>query len=380
MNDIRIKRRELSILRLMYECGMISLELMDFLFRVKKITNEEFSKRIWEKNQQAEKESHGEERALETTEMEEDKAGEKIADENGTMALQSDRIFLDKAEKDYRLRSANRMREKIKSLLDKEYLLEYRSLIKERFKVITLGKKGYDLIHQSFRNLDILEIENSKRERKVRLRGMDTDNFYRHFRINNINTNEYAHHDYLLRLKIALQLYTGNQVVMQDFLSVDSDLFRNKDRSDLLFHIGDKEYVAIEYEKTLKSPVKYLGSKYESNGRMITVPGFFKARQDPSFLPYGNRLKCVIVICENENMMNRLIRYIDALSTPKMNGPHAGQYFILDKFFFIDKSKFAKMSTMLKEGELLNYRKQRIGDKVDYIRSTFSNLLSASGG
>jgi hypothetical protein len=166
-------------------------------------------------------------------------------------------------------------------------------------------------------------------------------------------------------------------VIMHDYLKESSELFRNKDRSDLLVRIADKEYVAIEYEKTLKTAIKYLGSKYESNGRMINIPGFFKARQDPAFLPHGNKIRWVIVICDNESIMRSLIRYLDTFATPKMRGQDAGKYTVLDKFFFIDKSKYDRLSLVLKEGVLLSYRKQRIGDKVDYVQSTFGSLLSA---
>jgi hypothetical protein len=55
------------------------------------------------------------------------------------------------------------MREMIKNLLKEKYLIEYRSLIGVKFRVITLGKKGYDLVHNCYQTLGVLEIENSKR-------------------------------------------------------------------------------------------------------------------------------------------------------------------------------------------------------------------------
>jgi hypothetical protein len=307
---------------------------------------------------------------------EEGKTREQI-DENEGLDLQAERVLLDKAEKAFKVYSVNKMREMIKYLLDNEYLLEYRTLVGEKFRLITLGKKGYDLVHNCYQTLGVLEIENSKRERSKLLENMDTENYYRHFRIHNINVYEYDHHDYIVKLKIALQYLMNKPVIMHDYLKENSELFRNKDRSDLLVRIADKEYVAIEYEKTLKTAIKYLGSKYESNGRMINISGFFKARQDPAFLPHGNKIRWVIVICDNESIMRSLIRYLDTLATPKMRGQDAGKYTVLDKFFFIDKSKYDRLSLLLKEGVLLSYRKQRIGDKVDYVQSTFGSLLSA---
>ena len=378
MDEIRISVREISILRLIYESGMISLELMDNLFRKKKITKEELKRRINTKNEEEKTEKKREEKETRKTNTKEDKEGEGDGSEKQMTELLADKVLLEKAERIYKVYSVNKMREAIKDLLRKGYLVEYRSLIEDKFRIITLGKKGYDLINKGYRTKDILETENSKRERTVLLRNMDSENFYRHFRIYNINVNEYDHHDYILRLKIALQLFIGKPVIMHDYLKDDSQLFRNGDRCDLLVRVADKEYVAVEYERSLKTGIRYLGNKYESNGRMINVPGFFKARQDPVFLPNGNKLRAVIIVCENENIVFKLTQYLNALATPKMKGPDAGKYLVLDKFFFIDKSKFEKISQMLKEGQLLNFRKQKIGDKVDYIQSTFTALLSAN--
>jgi hypothetical protein len=55
MDERAIKVREISILRLIYECGMISLELMDRLFRKKRITKEDLRRRIREGNNGSEK-------------------------------------------------------------------------------------------------------------------------------------------------------------------------------------------------------------------------------------------------------------------------------------------------------------------------------------
>jgi hypothetical protein len=135
---------------------------------------------------------------------------------------------------------------------------------------------------------------------------------------------------------------------------------------DILVEDADGKFIGIEYERSVKSRGQYVGYVKWDNGRKISYCGLFRKRQDDV------KLKRIILICETDSVLRRILGFINMVQTPD----DRGNYKVLDKFYLISKAPFKTIKEMFLDGQVIYSRSGSGRRKEDYQSMPFLEMFS----
>jgi len=245
-----------------------------------------------------------------------------------------------------------------------------------------LSHKGYHYVKQNLRLMEEAETEGfGDSGRQKIISNFDIISNYRQVSSSKMDPREFAHDDYVVRLKYCFMFGLKKRTILCDLLHKDNALF-TRERCDLLVDSGNNEFVEIEYEKSEKTTKKYLGFSSNGYGKKVFNIGIIRARQRETFLPKPFRLKAVIVITENTNILNVYLNHIQSLMTPTERSP---RYEIIDKFFLASRTSYQGVGDLFLNARFIHCRRKKIGHSMDYgsyklsdifkFKNTFSSTL-----
>jgi len=380
MNMMNINEREKSIVRLIYEVGYISEELIVNIFFNKKIDN----------NKNKELEIKNEELRIKNEELGTKNKDQRIEEgrqntENNEEENSRASVFVDgisglscgvESAKNRPYDRKGKFRSSVMGCLIKSRYVKWFDGFSDdgiRSRKYFLTDRGYKFVCGRLSKLveGYVEVWGSK-EKKVVLRSFDVKNRYRFLKDNKIKLDEGAHDDVVTRIKLGIMGGFLRPAILHDLITSDNDLYTKKSRADILVELNSKRFIAIEYERTLKSEREYLGYSFQSHGKTFRNIGFIKARQGDDFLPGDNKVERVIVICDTTNIYKKFMSYINAVMVPDSSG----KYIIPDKFFVIDFSQYSSVGELLSKGQCTYCKKQRVNNILDFRQVSFRDIIT----
>ena len=206
-----------------------------------------------------------------------------------------------------------------------------------------LTARGYETVKGGLMEMDKISIEEfGKTEERIMIQQLDRTTDYRYCSARNLKIGELLHDLYLIKLKIVLQVLLEKRVVLMELVDKNDALYR-EDKVDLVFDSNGGQ-IGIEYERSLKTKNAYIGRRFKDRiGRTILRKGFFEKRHE------NDALKKVIVVCENDGIMNSMINFMYDSMTRDFD---EGKIYRFAKFFFISAAPFEYIKDILKNGQL----------------------------
>lgn len=346
-------------MRFMYEYGFMTNEIFETIFR---------KKRQEKNNEIEEKENKKTEQNEEIRKGREEEENNKNEHQERGGRIQK----LRNPEQAYKHDIVRRMREVMRELIGHGFvevnIIYDRGIIGKKKYVYFLTKKGYNLVRGTMLDLNRLSIDTfgANRHEIVVVPNLDNETFYKHYRMRSFKGEEMKHGEYLIKLKIAFSNVTSSRVILADLMDKVDPLY-TKDRVDILVEREKDKFIAIEYEKSLKSKDMYVGYVKYNDGKKMSSPGFLRKKQDN---PLFDK---VIIICENDRIMKEIIRHINFMQTPDSTG----NYKKIDKIYVTSKQGFTSIRDLFLKGECIYPRARGERGREDYQKYPFISLITA---
>jgi hypothetical protein len=233
-----------------------------------------------------------------------------------------------------------------------------------------LTKKGYGICTNGLKNMEKGSIRLFNKSEKNVIKRYDPISEYRHLKKIKFKEEELSHYDFIIRMKILLGQFLGKRIIVADLLS-KNDLLFTEDRLDLIIEIGSNKFIGIEYERTIKTKERYVGYKKWFGYNHKTYPGMLRKRNNVSFFGKGRELLYTIFVCENKTILKKIMTYIQDIMTPNRTIKHE----MIDRIFLIDKSRYKNIKEMVLSGHSIYCRIQNAHGKTDFITKKLRDLI-----